>query len=69
MKFSVKDDLPFSSAFCMGKIHPLPSHTFKIVYQSPLELMYGDLCDPSPMVSNIICLLLCSYSFYLVIFA
>ena len=38
-KFSVKDDLPFCSACCMGKIYRLPCQSSQTAYKSPLELI------------------------------
>ena len=58
-KFPVKDELPFCSASCMGKIYRFPSKLSQTVYNSPLELIYSDLCGAAPMNSP------CQFRYYM----
>lgn len=54
-----KSYMDFCTACCFGKVHRLPSHTSRTVYDSPFQLLYCDLWGPAPMVSS------CDYKYML----
>lgn len=40
------------NAYCMGKVHRLPSTSSTTIYTNPLELIFCDLWGPSPIQST-----------------